>query len=63
MSPTFKGLTPGDKMKKMGVVLLDSSKDFENSTLFLSVYLDPNFSSMKALRDSEQIFNYTNFFF
>lgn len=36
-------------MKNIGVVLFDSSKDLENSILFLSVYFDPSFSSMKAL--------------
>lgn len=46
---TFSGSTPGDSMKNIGVVLLDSSNDLENSMLFLSVYFDPSFSSMKAL--------------
>jgi len=33
----------------MGVALFDSSNDLANSMLFLSVYLVPNFSSIKAL--------------
>lgn len=45
---TFSGLTPGDKMKKMGVLGLVSSNDFTNSTVLASTYLGPNFSSINA---------------
>ena len=37
-------------MKNMGVEGLDSSKDLQNSTVRPSTYLEPNFSSMKALK-------------
>jgi hypothetical protein len=37
-------------MKKMGVEGLASSNDLENSTVLLSTYLTPSFSSMNALK-------------
>jgi len=46
---TLTGFTPGDRMKKIGVLGLDSSKDFANSTVRPSTYLLPNFSSINAL--------------
>jgi hypothetical protein len=46
---TLRGFTPGDRMKKMGVDGLASSNDLENSTVLLSTYLTPSFSSMNAL--------------
>lgn len=50
---TLRGFTPGDRMKKMGVDGLVSSKDLENSTARPSTYLEPSFSSMKVLRKSD----------
>lgn len=45
---TFNGLTPGDRIKKIGVLGLVSSKDFANSTVLASMYLGPSFSSINA---------------
>lgn len=50
--PTFNGLTPGDRMKNIGVEGLVSSKDLANSTVRFSTYLEPRFSSIKALNDT-----------
>jgi hypothetical protein len=47
---TLRGFTPGDKMKKMGVDGLASSNDLENSTVRVSTYFAPSFSSIKALK-------------
>jgi hypothetical protein len=47
---TFRGFTPGDRIKKMGVDGLASSNDLENSTVRASTYLAPSFSSMNALK-------------
>lgn len=44
---TTKGSTPGERIKKIGVELLDSSKDLENSIDLASTYFDPSFSSTK----------------
>lgn len=54
-STSFKGFTPGESMKKMGVEGLVSSKDFSNSTVLLSTYLAPNFSSINALKKKQAI--------
>lgn len=52
---TFKGFTPGDKIKKIGVLALDSSNDFAKSTLLASTYFDPSCSSMNALINYKSI--------
>jgi hypothetical protein len=50
---TLTGFTPGDKMKNIGVLGLDSSKDLANSTVRPSTYLLPNFSSINALENGK----------
>lgn len=47
---TFNGLTPGERIKKIGVVGLVSSNDFAKSTLLPSIYFAPSFSSMNTLQ-------------
>lgn len=49
-STSFRGSTPGDRMKKIGVPGPLSSYDFANSTWRFSTYLEPIFSSTKALQ-------------
>jgi len=46
---TFNGFTPGERIKKIGVVGLVSSNDFANSTLLPSTYFEPSFSSINTL--------------
>lgn len=48
MQITFNGFTPGDRIKKIGVLGLVSSKDFANSTVRASTYFAPSFSSINA---------------
>lgn len=45
-------------MKNIGVLGLDSSKDFANSTVRPSTYLLPNFSSINALKYFYFVFNF-----
>lgn len=47
---TFKGFTPGDKIKNIGVEGLVSSKDISNSTVLFWTYFEPNFSSINVLQ-------------
>jgi len=47
---TFNGFTPGESIKKIGVVGLVSSNDFANSTLLPSTYFVPSFSSINTLK-------------
>ena len=49
-STSFRGSTPGDKMKNIGVPGPLSSNDFENSIERPSTYFAPSFSSTKFLK-------------
>lgn len=49
-STSFKGSTPGERMKNMGVAGLDSSKETAKSNDLPITYLLPTFSSTKSLR-------------
>lgn len=49
-STSFKGSTPGERMKNMGVAGLDSSKETAKSSDLPITYLLPTFSSTKSLR-------------
>lgn len=49
-STSFKGSTPGERMKNMGVAGLDSSKETAKSSDLPITYLLPSFSSTKSLR-------------
>ena len=48
-STSFRGSTPGERMKKTGVAGSDSSYESANGTCPPSTYLLPSFSSMKFL--------------
>ncbi len=49
-STSFKGSTPGERMKNMGVAGPDSSKETAKSSDLPITYLLPSFSSTKSLR-------------
>lgn len=49
-STSFKGSTPGERMKNMGVAGPDSSKEMAKSSDLPITYLLPSFSSTKSLR-------------
>lgn len=49
-STSFKGSTPGERMKNMGVAGPDSSKETAKSRDLPITYLLPSFSSTKSLR-------------
>lgn len=53
-STSFRGSTPGDRMKNMGVAGPDSSKDTEKSMDLPITYLLPSFSSTKSLQRKEK---------
>lgn len=48
-STSFKGLTPGERMKNIGVAGPDSSKETAKSSVLPITYLLPSFSSTKSL--------------
>lgn len=59
---TFNGFTPGDRIKKIGVVGLVSSNDFAKSRLLPSTYFAPSFSSINTLTKYKiHILSYNNF--
>ncbi len=49
-STSLIGSTPGERIKKTGVLVLVSSKDFENGTERFSTNCLPNFSSTNKLK-------------
>lgn len=54
-STSFKGSTPGDRMKNMGVAALDSSKETAKSSDLPITYSPPSFSSTKSLQEGTWI--------
>lgn len=52
---TFKGSTPGDRIKNIGVVEVLSLYDISNGGVRASTYFVPRFSSQNVLNNVEKV--------